>query len=683
MKALLLAGSPASYHELQLARRRDDLEIRHIPALPAVGSLERDRAVVLLVDDVLLASVVNPERWMAELARVCAIVVRGGPGELVPGAAYPAGVISAFFASDAGEEVVRLALESALRQATVMRDERAARGEAERRHRDLVQLAEIGVALATERNLSRLLGQILAQARRLTSCDAATLYLVERRDDGSPSSLRVKMTQNQSRPTLAFDEFTLPLDSSSLAGHVASTGEALSIPDVAHLSPSLPYASNRTIDSLTGYQTRSMLVLPLVSHREEIVGVLQLINRKRDAAVLLTGPESVAREVIPFTLEALEPATALAAHAAVAIENGLLHESIESLFEGLVTAAVEAIDARDPSTAGHSSRVAALTIAFANRLASIEQGPYAGVHFSTSELRELRYAALLHDFGKVGVREEILLKGRKLHEADMQRVRHRIELLVLAEDGHHERLRAEWLLANGRRGYDERAAQLDATRTERQAFLREFLRRVELLNEGRLRERDDAVRRLLAQRFEDGAGETHALLQANERAMLEIQKGTLSAAERHELEEHVVHTDRFLRRIPWTRELSLVPEIAFAHHEKLNGVGYPRGVRGDAIPLRSRLITIADVFDALTSGDRSYKDAVPVERALDILESEGLAGELDLELLRVFREGRVWETQAKPVQAPEQGSGASGGAPGGALARETRPGARADGRSRG
>src|SRR5690606_27089443 len=128
-------------------------------------------------------------------------------------------------------------------------------------------------------------------------------------------------------------------------------------------------------------------------------------------------------------------------------------------------------------------------------------GPYAGVHFSTSELRELRYAALLHDFGKVGVREEILLKGRKLHEADMQRVRHRIELLVLAEDGHHERLRAEWLLANGRRGYDEHAAQLDATRTERQAFLREFLRRVELLNEGRLRERDDAVRRLLAQRF--------------------------------------------------------------------------------------------------------------------------------------------------------------------------------------
>lgn len=658
MKPLLLAGPEFVSGGLLRNRRRDDVEVRQLLALPSVAAIELSRPTVLLVDSALLASVVDPERRLAELAGSVAIVARGLPGESEPVGSLPSGVLAGFLPHEAGDAIVRLVLDAAVRHAISMHDERRARADAERRHRDLVQLAEVGSALATERNLPRLLGLILFQARRLTSCDAATLYLVERNDAGEPAALRVKLTQNHSRPSLAFNEFVLPLDRRSLAGYVASTGEALSIPDVSRLSPALPYAANRDIDARTGYQSQSMLVLPLLSHSDEIVGVLQLINRKRDHLACLTGPESVAAEVIPFTLEALEPATALAAHAAVAIENGLLHESIEALFEGFVTASVEAIDARDPSTAGHSARVAALTVAFARSLASERDGPFAGVRFSASELRELRYAALLHDFGKVGVREEILLKGNKLYAAELERVRHRLELLVRAEDTYFERGRAEWIMAHGRRGYEERLAQLDAVRRDRKAALGDFQRRVEELNAGRTRDSDSVVASFVETRFEDGAGVTHQLLTHRERDALCITRGTLDAGERRELEAHVMHTDRFLRRIPWTPELARVPEIAFAHHEKLNGVGYPRGVLADDIPLRTRLITIADVFDALTSGDRSYKDAVSVERALDILHSEALAGELDLELLRVFRECRVWELER--VGGEGDGGDASG-----------------------
>ena len=641
MRPLLLAASAAAYNGLELGRRREDVEVRHVPALPSSSSLDGARATVVLVDEALLATAVNPEKRLMDLARVAAIVGRGRSD--VPDDAFPSGVLTSFLPADASDELVRIALQGALRHATALRDERTARTEAERRQAQLIQLSEVGVALATERNLSRLLGRILSEARRLTSCDAATLYLVEHDEDGVPSALRARMTQNQSRPSVTMIDVTLPLDHTSLAGYVATTGEALSIPDVTRLPQSLPYSANRLVDARTGYHSRSMLVLPLVSHREQVVGVLQLINRKRNQGAILTGVESVDAHVIPFTLDVLEPASALAAHAAVAIENGVLHGNIEQLFEGFVTAAVEAIDARDPSTAGHSSRVARLAVAFAEALSRASDGPYAGTVFREPELRELRYAALLHDFGKVAVSEEVLLKQRKLHPADLASIRHRIEGLHRLEDVHFEQLRADWLLDHGRRGYAEREAQLRADRLSRQAFLRDFLRRVESLNSGLESLAETELASFLATRFEDATGVVHPLLTDRERSFLGIFRGTLDENERRELEAHVLHTDRFLRRIPWTPELSGVPDIALSHHEKLDGSGYPHGVRAEAIPLRTRLITIADVFDALTSADRPYRDAMSVEQALDTLHSEALAGELDMELLRVFRESRVWE----------------------------------------
>jgi hypothetical protein len=138
------------------------------------------------------------------------------------------------------------------------------------------------------------------------------------------------------------------------------------------------------------------------------------------------------------------------------------------------------------------------------------------------------------------------------------------------------------------------------------------------------------------------------LLTGGELAALSIPRGSLTAEERREIEAHVTHTFRFLSQIPWTRTLRRVPEIAYAHHEKLNGHGYPRGAPGPAIPVESRMMTIADVYDALTASDRPYKKALPAERALAILEDEARRGELDAALVKVFLEAAVWRGAKAP-----------------------------------
>lgn len=644
MKPLLIVSSGTPHGDLTFGRRREDIEVVQVPALPAPGAIDRDRPTVVLLDATLLGTVHDPERCVAELARTCAIVGRGQQWQVDPPQYLPMSLLTAYIPAGAPDATIRVALHGAFRHAMALLGERRARHDAERRHRELGELAEVGVALANERDLSRLLSLVVSQARRLTGCDAASLYLVERDQDGRPLSLRFKLTQNHSRPDIALQEFSLPIDDTSLAGHVAFTGESLCIGDVGALGPEVSYVTNRSFDERTGYRTKSMLVLPLTTHRDEVIGVLQLINRKRDPAVVLTDVAVAEREVIPFTLDAMEPANALAAHAAVAIENGLLYESIERLFEGLVTAAVSAIEARDPATSGHSARVAALTIALAQ---SLEHWPgrYHGVRFSDEQLREIRYAALLHDFGKVAVPEAVLVKAAKLYPADLERVRARVELLIAREDLHFERARAERLLSHGRHDYERTVVELSVAREARCESLRAFLAEVELANIGDRPYLDDTARlqSLASRRFRDGTGVEHQLLQPMEAQLLVIPRGTLDLDERKLLESHVAHSYRFLRAIPWTRQLSGIPEIAYAHHEKLNGAGYPRGLREADIPLPARIMAIADVYDALTASDRSYRSAAPPVVALDILQSEAMAGELDLDLLTVFREARVYE----------------------------------------
>jgi HD-GYP domain-containing protein (c-di-GMP phosphodiesterase class II) len=468
---------------------------------------------------------------------------------------------------------------------------------------------------------------------------------VERGDNGSaPTTLRFRLSQNFSLTNLPFQEFTVPIDHTSLAGYAAATGEPLVIADVYLLPNDVSYRQNRSFDEKFGYRTKSMLVIPMTTHRDEIIGVLQLINRKQNADAKLTGDDVIAREVLTYDQRSVELVSALASQAAVAIENSFLYENIERLFEGFVTAAVTAIEQRDPTTSGHSGRVATLTVGLAEAVDRAGAGPYRDLRFTREQLRELRYAGLLHDFGKVGVREQVLVKQKKLYPWDLDIIRHRFAFLLQRADLQFERERADYLLSHGPAQYEEFVSRLEQMRRTRRNELNRFLDAIVQANEPTILPEGsfEELKEINERTYIDFDGVERLLLRDDELRFLMIRKGNLDDRERREIESHVTHTYRFLEQIPWTRELRRIPEIAYGHHEKLNGKGYPRRVAGDGIPVQTRMMTIADIFDALTATDRPYKRAVPAERALDILSTEAKEGMIDAHLLRTFIEAKIY-----------------------------------------
>ncbi|MFW6078751.1 MAG: HD-GYP domain-containing protein, partial [Gemmatimonadota bacterium] len=377
---------------------------------------------------------------------------------------------------------------------------------------------------------------------------------------------------------------------------------------------------------------------------DELVGVLQLINRKSDPSARITDEASAERHVLPYSDRQLRLVQALAGHAAVSIENTQLYRQIEHIFESFVKAAVTAIDQRDPTTAGHSVRVATLTCDLAVALERHDRGPYAGQRFSHDQMRELRYAALLHDFGKVGVREEVLIKARKLPPHVFARVDARFDLIHRTLEADYHRQRAELLGRHGPEGARVATAELEAQFRRRIEELEAFREAVKRANEPSiLPEQSQTVLDEIAGRtYRDIDGEERPYLYRDELRLLKIPKGSLDPRERREIESHVEQTYRFLRQLPWTDDLRGVAEIAYGHHEKLDGSGYPRGVTGEQIPLQTRIMTVADIFDALTAGDRPYKRALPVESALDILDTEAREGMLDGWLVRLLIESGLY-----------------------------------------
>jgi HD-GYP domain-containing protein (c-di-GMP phosphodiesterase class II) len=519
----------------------------------------------------------------------------------------------------------------------------AAAGEIRRLGTELDELNAIGIRLSAERDPDALLELILTKAREITASDAGSLYLVEEAPGGD-RRLCFALAQNDTLH-VPFRAARLPLTSESAAGHVARTGEIVNLADAYAPPPGSPFRINRSFDAQTGYRTKSMLVVPMTTPPGEIIGVLQLINCKPGIRGPLGAPADIERLAQPFSPRYEKLARSLASQAAVALENNRLYQNIRRLFEGFVGAAVTAIESRDPTTSGHSFRVAELTVGLAEVVNRCDRGRYADVHFSADELMEIRYAALLHDFGKVGVREHVLVKAKKLYPAELERIRQRAALIKRGLELRCASRKLEHLRASGRDGFAAREAALDAELARRLSEIDEALARVVAANEPSVTGADPTAQvwDLAARTFEDHLGGRTALITPEEAAALAIPRGTLTPAEIDEIRSHVVHTFQFLARIPWTKEFRRVPEIARAHHEKLDGSGYPYGMKGDEIPVQSRMMTIADIYDALSASDRPYKRAVATERALDILGEEEQAGRIDAELLRLFIDAKVYE----------------------------------------
>jgi HD-GYP domain-containing protein (c-di-GMP phosphodiesterase class II) len=575
-----------------------------------------------------------------------AIVALGRDGEADLPVEMPAELLSGFARHPVAQRQLLVAVRAGYREAAARLETARSRAEAASRSREIGELTRIGVALGTERDVRTLLDLILTQARRVTSSDAGSLYLVELSEQGQ-KRLRFRLAQTYSKPEAPFVEFTIPVDRSSLAGYTAVTGEPLVIDDAYFLPPDVEYSINRSFDERYGYRTKSMLVIPMKDHRDEIIGVLQLINRKRQVDAVLATPADVEQQVVPYSRRTVELVTALAGQAAVAIENSQLYERIEQMFEGFVKAAVHAIEQRDPTTFGHSGRVANMTMELAQVVDRAGEGAYRHVKFSREQLREIRYAGLLHDFGKVGVREQVLVKAKKLYPLQLELIRQRCDFVRRTAEREFWRKRAEFLETHGGEGYD---AFRRALEQEHECELRElegFLDAVAQANEPTVLPAQgfEALTALARRTYEDLTGAPRPFLTEDEMRYLTIPKGSLDAAERLEIESHVTHTYRFLQQIPWTRELQQIPLIAYGHHEKLDGRGYPRRVTGEAIPIQTRMMTISDIYDALTAADRPYKAAVASTRALDIMTEEVQAGQLDRELFRLFVDARVFDAR--------------------------------------
>src|SRR5450759_3260990 len=591
---LLIVSAGRTVLALPTLRTGSGLEVQRLEHLPDGDSLSAERPVVVLLD----AALARDATAVQALAGRAAVVGIGAPGSVEPGPDLPEEALCGFFAEDAPPALARTVLQGALRHAAALVAARRETAAASAMSGEIAELSRIGVALSTERDLPTLLAMILDQARRLSAADAGSLYLVEGRETATPA-LRFKLTQNQSLPSLPFSEFTMPLDESSIAGAAAVTGEPINFDDAYALGPGHRFTFNRSVDEKTGYRTKSMVTIPMRTHRDEIVGVLQLINRKRHAESRLTTRADVEREVVPFDAHAVGLVSALASQAAVAIENGRLYEDIERLFEGFVMASVTAIESRDPTTSGHSSRVATFTTGLAAAVDRVESGPYAGVRFSREAMRELRYASLLHDFGKVGVREQVLVKQKKLYPSDLAIIRHRFQFLLQRAELQYERERAQYLWEHGRINYEEAVQRLDRSRDESRNELTKYLDAIvranepTILPEGTFEELAEIKERL----FVDFDGTEKPLLGDDELRYLMINRGNLDERERREIESHVTHTYRFLEQIPWTRELKGIPGIAWGHHEKLDGSGYPRGVNAVDIPVPTRMMTISGIYD--------------------------------------------------------------------------------------
>lgn len=373
--------------------------------------------------------------------------------------------------------------------------------------------------------------------------------------------------------------------------------------------------------SILDAKITACLAAPLVGQRS-ILGLMLVDTRGRGSL---------------FSKQDLDLFSVFASNAAFALERARLSDSIVQMFESFVQASVTAIEARDPTTAGHSNRVASYTLEIAQVVNGFSGGRLGDIQLTPNELTELRYAALLHDFGKIAVREDVLGKPTRLPEPQMQLVEERFQTLKaliwreLLEEAMAEEVPADQLIQTVETRFAARAEELDQT----VGWLRG------ISSAGFVD--DDAITRIhdiAGRSFTDLAGESRPWLTAFEVENLTIRRGTLNEEEWDNMRSHAARSEDYLERIPWSDELRNIPCIAGAHHEKLDGSGYPLGILGDQIIPQVRMLTIADIFDALTAADRPYRKAATIDRAVEILHLEANDNKLDRELVDLF-EGEV------------------------------------------
>ncbi len=509
------------------------------------------------------------------------------------------------------------------------------------------QLNAIGISLSAESDPARLLERILGGARDLTRADGGTVYAVTPQQE-----LRFEILRNDSlglamggpgSQPIPFPSVPLTLpdgqpNHASVVAHCVLSGSTINIPD-AYDAKGFDFAGTRAFDARTGYRSKSILTVPMRNHEGEITGVLQLINA-RDLHGKVLGFSAMDQRMIE----------SLASQAAIGITKHELTEGMRRLFESFVELIAAAIDEKSPYTGGHCRRVPELTMALAEAAARTSEGPLADFAMSEADRYELKIAAWIHDCGKITTPEWIMDKATKL-----QSIYDRIGLVetrweVARRDLEIAHLRA--LAATPeRRGALERdyAAALSALEGDLA-----FLRRCNIGGEAMSAADQERVRAIGARTWRNADGELLPLLSENEVRNLTIAKGTLLPEERAIINHHIVATIKMLEALPYPKHLRRVPEFAGGHHERMDGKGYPKGLTRAQMSVQARIMGIADIFEALTAGDRPYKPAMKLSTALNILGRMALDGHVDPDLFRVFIREGVYRDYAERFLSPEQ-----------------------------
>jgi HD-GYP domain-containing protein (c-di-GMP phosphodiesterase class II) len=562
------------------------------------------------------------------------------------------------------------------------------------------RLIELGIALSAERNHNCLLEEILLGAKELANADGGTLYLVS--EDGRELRFAIMRNDTMKIALGGTTGASIPFapiqmcepdgspNRSNVVAAAALTGETINIADAYHV-PGFDFSGPRAFDQRTGYRSQSFLTVPLKNHDAEVVGVLQLINAR--------APDG---KTTPFPAEIVPLIEALASQAAVALDNQMLIDQQKNLFRSVLRVFASAIDAKSPYTGGHCHRVPTATNMLAHAADEAKEGPLADFHLSEEEWYELEVAGGLHDCGKVTTREFVVDKATKLETIfnRIHEIRTRFE--VVKRDAEIEYLRA--IMAGGdepalRQARDARLAELDEdfafvadcniggefmapekiARLERIAAItwqRTIDDRLGLSWEESARQPQTppplpATEHLLSDKPAHIIEHDAAPLAADnpwgfvikppphkanlgEIYNLSIRYGTLTAEERYHINDHIVQTIIMLEALPYPRNLRRVPEWAGGHHEKMDGTGYPHGLKRDQMSIPARIMAIADIFEALTARDRPYKARKKLSECIDIMARMSRGHHIDPDLFELFLTSGVYHAYADIFLLPEQ-----------------------------
>jgi HD-GYP domain-containing protein (c-di-GMP phosphodiesterase class II)/ribonuclease BN (tRNA processing enzyme) len=506
----------------------------------------------------------------------------------------------------------------------------------------LHKLTQIGTALSANKHLDTLLEMIVCEAKNITNADGGTLYLLDERQLRfqvvQTDSLNIKM--GGTNEAISWPPLPLYLEDGTpnnkmVAAMCALEDRLINIPDV-YEAEGFSFEGTKKFDAGTGYRSKSMLVIPMKNHENEIIGVLQLINKQ----LLPT------HEVVAFDEEDENITLSLASQAAIAITNTSLIQGLESLLESFLKSIIFAISKKSPYTAGHIKRMVKLSLMFADAI-DRDETLFKEKRYSKDEIKVINFAALMHDIGKLATPEYVIDKATKLEalfdrialiESRFQSIQKSLHVSFLEQKIAVLEGRENTPLETLQKNYDEKTA-----------YLNEALELIRQSNRGDSFLSDDKVAKIqaLSKEVWTIGDETYTLLSENEAYNLMTQKGTLTYEERTIINDHAKLSVDILNKLPFPKKYKEIPQISGNHHEKINGKGYPQGLQGEKISFEARMLAITDIFEALTASDRPYKAGMPLSTAMKILYTMAKEGELDKALVKFFYTSGIYLEYAK------------------------------------